>query len=113
MNKRCEVCGKFMHASLHGACKKCLSDIKKLPIPLQELELVAQRMSPHQRRSIRGLLRALLTIVNDGNWYCHKWDPLHIINVNLQTKEARPYLTQSRIDAIHQLLQEAKDNGKV
>jgi hypothetical protein len=110
--KKCEVCGKFMNNALYGACMKCLRDIKRLPPELAELYDLANHTTGKLRSSIMGLVKALITIRLDGDWYAVKWDPMHIVTRNLETIEDRPHLTPSRIDAIHQLLKEAKDSGK-
>lgn len=106
--KKCWVCGRFMNNMLHGACLTCLRNIAKLPQALQKL--AAKDSFGKERSSIRGVIRASLTLKLDGEWFAVQWDPKGILQKNLMTKESRPYLTPDVVKEIEQIIKEVEND---
>jgi hypothetical protein len=51
-------------------------------------------MTGKQKKSVRGLIRASLTLILDSYHFATQWDPLAILLTNLQTAEQRPWMTE-------------------
>ena len=95
MSKSCEICGKFMPERFHSACPKCLESSKRLPIHLKMLwdDYHNNRFTGKEKKSVRGILRAVNTLLFDGEWYSYKWDPVSNLRIVITSPQERRYLT--------------------
>lgn len=106
MSKRCEVCGKFMHNKLHGACLKCLKDVEKLPPGIKSIAERYEKgeFSGKTKRSARGVIRAALTLVVDGDWFAVEWDPVHVLQRNVDEIDTRPWISPRAYSEMKKLI---------
>jgi hypothetical protein len=83
---------------------KCLRNVAKLPKALQDL--ASKPTIGKEKDSIRGVIRASLTLKLDGEWFAVKWDPKGVLQKNLMTREQRSYLTPDVIQALEDIIKE-------
>jgi hypothetical protein len=104
--KKCEVCGKFMSARLHGACDSCLTSSKHLPPHLKKLfdAYDEGKFIGKEKHSVRGILNAASTLLLDGMWYAVKWDPLGNLRKVVDTSEDRLYLSPECVIELEEII---------
>jgi hypothetical protein len=107
MKKRCEYCGQWMSAQLHGACFSCLRSSRRLGPALKVLyeQLHAHHFAGKEERSVKNIINCANTLLFDGMWFAYKWNPLGNLKKVLATTTERPYLTPAMIAELHQIVE--------
>jgi hypothetical protein len=114
MKKRCEFCGKWMDARLHGACFSCLRSSKRLGPALSALyeQFHMEHFHGKEARSVKNILNCANTLLFDGMWFAYKWNPLGNLKKVIETAVDRPYLTSAMVDELKQIIEGVSQDDK-